>query len=274
MPYPQNVQTAKEVEKIIREQGAIPATIAIIDQKIHVGLSEENLEKLGVAGKKAYKTSRRDIAYTLAKPDTFGATTVSATMLVADLVGIKVFATGGIGGVHRGATETMDISADLTELGRTSVTVVCAGAKSILDIGLTMEFLETQGVTVIGYKTDMVPAFFVPSSGIPVHVRLDSIDEIASLIYYNTVLNLHSGVVVSCPIPDEYVSDAQLIQKNIEDALTLAEEQHISGKQITPFLLAKVNELSKGASLKANIHLVKNNAKIASQIAKSYASKL
>jgi len=271
MPYPQNVQTAKEVEQIIRDQGAIPATIAIINQHVHIGLTEEYLELLGKAGSHAAKVSRRDIALILAKPQAIGATTVSATMILAHLAGIKVFVTGGIGGVHRGAAETMDISADLTELGRTPVTVVCAGAKSILDIGLTLEYLETQGVTVIGYQTDHMPAFFTADSGFDAHTRIDSVEEIALAMVYNNILKLNSGMVVGCPIPEEYAANGAVVERAIQDALRLASEKNIFGKNLTPFLLKTINELTEGKSLEANIHLVKNNAKIGAQIAKSFS---
>jgi pseudouridylate synthase len=274
MPYPQNVQTAKEVEQIIRDQGAVPATIAIIDQKIYIGLSEENLELLGKAGTNAIKVSRRDLALVLAKPGAIGATTVSGTMILANLAGIKVFVTGGIGGVHRGAPETMDISADLTELGRTPIVVVCAGAKSILDIGLTLEYLETQGVSVIGYKTDHMPAFFTADSGFSAHARLDSAEEVARAMVYNQVLKLNSGMVVGCPIPEEYAANGAVVENAISRALELAGEKNVNGKNLTPFLLKTINELTEGKSLEANIHLVKNNAQIGAQIAKEFSKQI
>ena len=271
MPYPQNVETARRVENVIRENGAVPATIAIIDQKVHIGLTEEALQRLGRVGLAAHKTSRRDIAYVLSLPDAVGATTVSATMILANLAKIPVFVTGGIGGVHRGATESMDISADLTELGRTPVTVVCAGAKSILDIGLTLEYLETQGVTVIGYQTDKLPAFFVRESEFQVPVRLDDTKSIANMMKFNHKLQLNSGILVTCPIPEQYSSDPETMRNAIEKALVLAKENNIAGKDMTPFLLDTINTLTGGTSLDSNIQLVLNNARIGASIARDYA---
>eukprot|EP00002_Diphylleia_rotans_P028949 TRINITY_DN5856_c0_g1_i3.p1 TRINITY_DN5856_c0_g1~~TRINITY_DN5856_c0_g1_i3.p1 ORF type:complete len:610 (+),score=115.88 TRINITY_DN5856_c0_g1_i3:77-1906(+) len=269
MPYPENLYTAREVESIVRENGATPATIAIIDGLVHVGLNDSQLEQFAKLGLKAHKTSRRDIASVIANKQ-LGATTVSATMLVAHRAGIKVFVTGGIGGVHRGAQTTMDISADLTELGRTPVTVVCAGAKSLLDIGLTLEYLETQGVTVIGYKTSDFPAFYVPKSGYEAPLRADTPDQCAKLIDANHRLNLNSGLIVAVPIPEQYAATASVVEKAIQQALAEAEEKHVSGRDVTPFLLKRVSELTQGESLKSNISLIKNNAAVGSQIAKAY----
>ena len=271
MPYLQNVETARRVERTVREEGAVPATIAIIDQKIHIGLTDEVLDRLGREGQSAHKTSRRDIAYVLSQPGLMGATTVSATMILAHRAGIRVFVTGGIGGVHVGASETFDISADLTELGRTPVVVVCAGIKSILDIGLTLEYLETQGVTLIGYQTDKLPAFFVRESSFDVPLRLDEPGPIAALMRENIRLNLESGMLVACPVPMEHSADPVLVQGAIQDALEDAWKQGITGKNMTPFLLAAINEQTGGKSLEANIQLVLNNARIGSRIALEYA---
>jgi pseudouridine-5'-phosphate glycosidase len=266
MPYPQNVETALAVEAEVRAAGAIPATIAIMDGMLKVGLSTAELEHLGKTGQKAIKCSRRDLPFVLAKKMT-GATTVAATMIIAEMAGIHIFATGGIGGVHRDAGQTMDISADLQELAKTNVVVVCAGAKSILDIGLTLEYLETQGVPVIGYQTDEFPAFFMRSSGFGVDYRLDSPKEIAQALKIKWTLPLKGGVVVANPVPEEYEADNKLIQKAIEIALADADEQGVSGKEITPFLLARIEALTAGASLKSNIQLVLNNARLAAAIA-------
>eukprot|EP01102_Stenamoeba_stenopodia_P015549 TRINITY_DN5314_c0_g2_i1.p1 TRINITY_DN5314_c0_g2~~TRINITY_DN5314_c0_g2_i1.p1 ORF type:complete len:291 (+),score=68.80 TRINITY_DN5314_c0_g2_i1:316-1188(+) len=266
MPWPENLATAKEVEQVVRDNGAVPATIAILDGVIHVGLDEAALTKLAKLGTKAHKTSRRDLAYVQAKALT-GATTVSATSLIAARAGIHIFATGGIGGVHRYGETTMDISADLTELGRTPITVVCAGAKSFLDIERTLEYLETQGVAVIGYETDDFPAFYVRKSGVPVPLRLDSADDCAKLIYNNIQTNLQSGNLIAVPIPHKYEADAASIESAIQTTLKLADQAGIKGKEVTPFVLGKVSELTKGHSLASNIQLVKNNAAVASRIA-------
>lgn len=268
MPYPQNVQTAKEVEQIIRENGATPATIAIMDGKIKVGLSEEELELFG-SSDNVEKVSRRDLAQVIATKK-LGATTVATTMICAELAGISVFATGGIGGVHRGAETTMDISADLEELAQTNVAVVCAGAKSILDLGLTLEYLETKGVPVIGYQTTTLPAFFTRTSEFELHATSDSIEEIAQTLKVKWDLNLQGGAVIANPIPEEDAMDEDYINGIIEAAVKEAEEKNIHGKDVTPFLLATVKDETKGASLTANIALVKNNAKVAAQLAKSY----
>lgn len=266
MPYPKNVETALKVEEIIRENGAIPATIAILDGMLKVGLTKEEIESLGKKGEDVIKTSRRDIPFIIAgKKD--GATTVAATMIIANLAGVKVFATGGIGGVHRGAEESFDISADLEELSGTDVAVVCAGAKSILDIGLTLEYLETAGVPVIGFGTDELPAFYTRKSGFGVDYNIDSPEEIASVLKAKWDLHLHGGVVIANPIPEEFEMDYDTITGAIQEALKESHEKGIKGKDSTPFLLAKVKEITGGDSLDSNIELVYNNAKIGAQIA-------
>ncbi len=265
MPYPQNVQTAREVEEIIRENGAVPATIAIIDGKIKIGLSDEELEMFGNAQGVA-KASRRDLGYLLATKK-LGATTVAATMICAELAGIELFVTGGIGGVHRGAETTMDVSADLEELAMTNVAVVCAGAKSILDIGLTLEYLETKGVPVIGYGTDMLPAFYTRDSEFNVNFRVDSPEQVANMMRAKWDLGLRGGAVIANPIPQEDAMETAFINDIIEKALAEAEEKGIAGKEVTPFMLGKVKELTEGKSLDANIALVKNNARIGAAIA-------
>ena len=267
MPYPQNVKTAREVEQIIRENGAVPATIALIDGQIKIGLSDEELEMFGNAEGVA-KASRRDMGYLLATKK-IGATTVAATMIAAELAGIELFVTGGIGGVHRGAETTMDISADLEELSMTNVAVVCAGAKSILDIGLTLEYLETKGVPVIGYGTDVLPAFYTRESDFAVNFRADSADEVAAMMRAKWDLGLRGGAVIANPIPAEDAMEASFINGIIAEALAEAEAQGIAGKNVTPFLLGKVKELTEGKSLEANIALVKNNARIGAGIAVS-----
>jgi pseudouridylate synthase len=269
MPYPQNVHTARDVEEIIRENGAVPATIAILNGKIKIGLSNEELEYLGQS-KDVEKASRRDLPYLLSCKKK-GATTVAATMICAELAGIKVFVTGGIGGVHREAERTMDISADLQELANTNVAVVCAGAKSILDLGLTLEYLETYGVPVVGFGTDILPAFYTRTSPFKVNYRLDTTAEVAHMIRTKWELGLDGGVVVANPIPEEYALEETLMNRVIEKALSEAKENQIGGKQVTPFLLGKVKELTEGKSLTANIALVKNNARVGAQIACSLA---
>lgn len=268
MPYPQNVQTAREVEQIIRDNGAVPATIAIIDGKIKIGLSDDELEMFGKSSDVA-KASRRDLAYLLATKK-LGATTVAATMICAELADIHIFVTGGIGGVHRGAETTMDISADLEELGQTNVAVICAGAKSILDLGLTMEYLETKGVPVIGYQTDVLPAFYTRKSEFPLNLRADDVESIASTLKVKWDLNLNGGAVIANPIPEEYAMDEEFINGVIETALSEAAERHITGKDVTPFMLGKVKELTAGRSLDANIALVKNNAVVGAKLAVSF----
>lgn len=269
MPYPQNVETALKVEEIVRENGAVPATIAILNGKLKVGLSKEEVDYLGKKGLEVTKASRRDIPAILASEDD-GATTVASTMIIAALAGIKVFATGGIGGVHRGAETTMDISADLEELAMTDVAVVCAGAKSILDIGLTLEFLETKGVPVLGYQTKELPAFYTRKSGFKVDYKMDTPEQIAKTLKAKWDVNLKGGVVIANPIPEEFAMDFDTITTAINNAVAEAEEKGIKGKDSTPFLLAKVKDITKGKSLESNIQLVFNNAKLASEIAKNY----
>ena len=268
MPYPQNVETALSVEKIIRDAGAIPATIAIIKGRITVGLSREEIEYLGRKGLSVIKASRRDLPVLLARGED-GATTVATTMIGAALAGVRVFATGGIGGVHRGAETTMDISADLEELGMTPVLVVCAGAKSILDLGLTLEYLETKGVPVIGYQTAELPAFYTRVSGFRVDYRLDTAQEIADAFRVKLDLGLVGGMLVTNPIPEEYSMDPEYINKNIADAIDEANRLGIKGKETTPFLLDKIQKLTGGDSLKSNIQLVFNNARLGAEIAKA-----
>lgn len=270
MPYPKNVETALEVERIVRENGAVPATIAIIKGRIKVGVTREELEFLGT-GKNILKTSRRDLPIILAK-GLDGATTVATTMIAAELAGIKLFVTGGIGGVHRGAQETFDISADLQELAHTNVAVVCAGAKSILDIGLTLEYLETNGVPVLGFGTDEMPAFYTRKSGFGVDYRVDAPAEVASAAKAKWDLGLNGGMVIANPIPEQYQMDYDTITNAIESALKEAEEKGVKGKETTPFLLAKVKEITGGASLESNIQLVYNNARVGSKIAVELAN--
>ena len=266
MPYPDNVKTALTVEKTVRENGAVPATIAIIKGVPTVGLAEEEIEHLGKEGTKAVKVSRRDIPVVIAKK-LDGATTVASTMIFAETAGIKVFATGGIGGVHRGATETMDISADLEELHQTNVTVVCAGAKSILDLGLTLEYLETKGVPVLGYKTDELPAFFTRKSGFKVDYRMDSPEEIAAAVKAKDALGLSGGMLVANPVPEEYSMDPDKIEAVISEAVEEAKALGIAGKKVTPFLLEKIRNVTGGDSLFTNVKLVLNNAALAAKIA-------
>ncbi|MBS4179435.1 pseudouridine-5'-phosphate glycosidase [Lederbergia citrea] len=271
MPYPQNVQMAREVEQIVRENGAVPATIAIIDGKIKIGLTDEELELFGKSSDVA-KVSRRDLAQIVATKK-LGATTVATTMICAELAGISIFVTGGIGGVHRGAETTMDISADLDELAQTNVAVICAGAKSILDLALTLEYLETKGVPVIGYGTEVLPAFYTRKSEHKLNFSTDSIDVIAETLKTKWELNLKGGAVIANPIPEEHAMDEEYINGIIADAVKQAEENNIIGKDSTPFLLGKIKELTGGKSLVANIELVKHNAKVGSQIAVSFNSK-
>ena len=266
MPYPQNVQTALMVEQAVRDSGGVPATIAIIRGVPTIGCSKEEIEALGKAGLTATKVSRRDIPVVVANK-LMGATTVAGTMILADMAGIKIFATGGIGGVHRGAEKTMDISADLDELSKTEVCVVCAGAKSILDLNLTMEYLETKGVAVIGYTTDELPAFFTRKSGIKVCYRMDSALEIAKTLKAKSDMGLTGGMLITNPIPEEYSMDATVINQAIDKAILEAEQRGIKGKDITPFLLDKIQKITGGNSLASNIQLVLNNARLATQIA-------
>ncbi len=265
MPYPRNVETAVNVEKIIRDKNAVPATIAILNGKLKVGLTNEEIEYLGKA-ENVIKTSRRDIPFIISKK-LDGATTVASTMIIAALAGIKVFATGGIGGVHRGAAETFDISADLEELAHTDVAVVCAGAKSILDIGLTLEYLETHGVPVVGYMTEEMPAFYTRKSGFKVDYKIESPEEIAGALKAKWDLGLEGGMVIANPIEEQYQMDYDIITKAIENALRDADEKGIRGKESTPFLLARVKEITGGESLESNIRLVYNNARLGAEIA-------
>ena len=265
MPYPENVKTAYRCEEIIRENGSIPATIAILNGKLKIGLSTEEIDFLGKEGRKIAKTSRRDIAYNVVNKIN-GATTVSATMYIASLANIYVFATGGIGGVHRGAELTMDISADLEELAVTNVTVISAGAKSILDLGLTLEYLETKGVPVIGYQTKMLPAFYSRESDFEVNFKIDTPLEIAELIKTKLDLKLQGGMLVANPIPKELSMPKELIGKAIDEAIIEMEKQGIKGKETTPYLLGKIVELTAGKSLVSNIGLVYNNCKLAAKI--------
>jgi pseudouridine-5'-phosphate glycosidase len=271
MPYPQNVETALQVEKIIRENGAVPATIAVIGGRLKAGLSPEEIDYLGKTGSAVAKASRRDLPVLVAQGRD-GATTVTTTMMIAHMAGIQVFATGGIGGVHRGAETTMDISADLEELARTPVMVVCAGAKSILDLGLTLEYLETHGVPVIGYGTEELPAFYTRKSGFGVDYRIDTPEDLAKAFYVKQDMGLGGGMLVTNPIPEEFSMDADVINKAISDAVAEAKEQGIHGKETTPFLLAKIKELTGGNSLDSNIQLVFNNARLAAKTASALSA--
>lgn len=270
MPYPQNVETALKVEEIIRQNGAVPATIAILGGRLKAGLSPAEIEYLGKQGQKVTKASRRDLSVLVAQ-GADGATTVATTMMIARMAGIKLFATGGIGGVHRGAETTMDISADLEELGQTDVMVVCAGAKAILDLKLTLEYLETKGVPVLGYQTQELPAFYTRTSGLKVDYQVDSPEMLAKILKTQHDLGLHGGILVTNPIPEQYSMDADAINAVIDQAIAEAQEKGIHGKETTPFLLAKVKEITGGDSLEANIQLVFNNAKLAAQTAVAYA---
>ena len=270
MPYPQNVETALKVEEIIRQNGAVPATIAILGGRLKAGLSPAEIEYLGKQGQKVTKASRRDLSVLVAQ-GADGATTVAITMMIAHMAGIKLFATGGIGGVHRGAETTMDISADLEELGQTDVMVVCAGAKAILDLKLTLEYLETKGVPVLGYQTQELPAFYTRTSGLKVDYQVDSPEMLAKILKTQHDLGLHGGILVTNPIPEQYSMDADAINAVIDQAIAEAQEKGIHGKETTPFLLAKVKEITGGDSLEANIQLVFNNAKLAAQTAAAYA---
>lgn len=269
MPYPQNVETALRVEEIVRENGAVPATTAIIGGKLKCGLKKEEIEYLGKKGLEVTKCSRRDIPMAIARR-LDGATTVATTMIIANMADVSIFATGGIGGVHRGAQETMDISADLEELANTPVMVVCAGAKAILDIPLTLEYLETKGVPVLGYQTDKLPAFYTRKSAFNVDYRVDSPEEAAKAFEAQRGAGLHTGMLMANPIPEEFSMDEDMINNAIEAAVKEAEEKGIKGKESTPFLLSKVKDITGGSSLEANIELVFNNAKVAAQIAKAY----
>jgi len=268
MPYPQNVETALRVEEAIREAGAVPATIAIIGGRLKAGLTADEIEYLGKKGQAVTKASRRDLPVLVAR-GTDGATTVATTMIIAHLAGIQVFATGGIGGVHRGAETTMDISADLEELGRTPVMVVCAGAKAILDLGLTLEYLETKGVPVIGFGTEELPAFYTRTSGYKVDYRIDTPEELAAAFRAQQEMGLGGGMLVTNPIPEKYSMDPVRINAAIDQAVADSRRLGIQGKEVTPYLLARVKELTGGDSLDANIQLVLNNARLAARTAKA-----
>ena len=270
MPYPQNVETALQVEETVRKAGAVPATIAIIGGKLKAGLRSEEIEYLGKKGQAVTKASRRDLPVLVAR-GADGATTVATTMIIAHMAGIQVFATGGIGGVHRGAETTMDISADLEELGRTPVLVVCAGAKAILDLGLTLEYLETKGVPVIGYQTEELPAFYTRTSGFRVDYRIDTPQELAAAFRAQQEMGLHSGMLVTNPIPEEWSMDPARINAAIDEAVADSKRLGIHGKETTPYLLARVKELTGGDSLASNIQLVLNNARLAAHTAEALA---
>ena len=271
MPYPQNVETALRVEKTIRDAGAVPATVAVIGGRLKAGLSPEEIEHLGRSGRAVAKASRRDLPVLVARKQD-GATTVTTTMIIAAMAGIKVFATGGIGGVHRGAQITMDISADLEELAQTPVMVICAGAKSILDLGLTLEYLETKGVPVIGYGTDELPAFYTRRSGFKVDYRLDTPEELAAAFRVKLDMGLRGGMLVTNPIPEEFSMDPDRINAAIDQAIAECSEKGIRGKDTTPFLLARVKDITGGDSLASNIQLVLNNARLAAATAKCLAN--
>ena len=270
MPYPQNVETALNVERIVRENGAVPATIAIIGGRLKAGLTAEEIEYFGKKGRTIHKASRRDLAALCAKGED-GATTVTTTMMIAHMAGIRFFATGGIGGVHRGAETTMDISADLEELARTPVMVVCAGAKSILDLGLTLEYLETKGVPVLGYQTNELPAFYTRTSGFSVDYRVDSPAELAKMFKAQNDMALGGGMLVTNPIPEEYSMPKERIDAAIDQAIAESRQQGIKGKETTPFLLARVAEITGGDSLASNIQLVYNNARLTAKTAVEYS---
>jgi pseudouridine-5'-phosphate glycosidase len=266
MPYPRNVETATAVEAVIRDGGATPATIAILDGHLKAGLSQDEIQHLGERGSEVVKCSRRDLPFIITRKED-GATTVAATMIIAAMAGIRVFATGGIGGVHRGVEDTLDISADLEELARTNVAVVCAGVKSILDISRTREFLETKGVPVVGFETDTLPAFYSRSSGFAVDFRVDAAAEVAEALRTKWGIGLDGGMVVAVPIPEQHALDGDEIDSDLDEAITEMQRQGITGKDTTPFLLARIAERTGGRSLEANIQLVLNNARVAAEIA-------
>ncbi|MEM9821794.1 MAG: pseudouridine-5'-phosphate glycosidase [Bacteroidota bacterium] len=270
MPYPQNVETALRVEQCVRDHGAVPATIALLNGRMKAGLSPDEIDVLGKAGPKVNKTSRRDLPFIIAKR-LDGATTVASTMIIAQLAGIPVFATGGIGGVHRGGESSMDVSADLQELAQTNIAVVCAGAKSILDLPRTLEYLETHGVPVIGYGTNEFPAFYHRESGLQVDYRIDDLSELAEAMQAKWTLGLKGGLVVANPIPLADQVEYAAINQAIDEAIKKAEQANIQGKALSPFLLAAIESITEGKSLKANIQLVLNNAKLAAQLAVAYA---
>lgn len=269
MPYPQNFRTALEVEEVVRSNGAVPATVAVLAGVPHVGLTEDQLHDIAKKGLKVKKTSRRDLAYVMARK-LDGSTTVSATMVLAARAGIAVFVTGGVGGVHRGGENSMDISADLIELGKTPMAVVCAGIKSVLDIPRTLEFLETQGVTVASFGADEFPAFFTPHSGCQAPCRIDQPNEAAQMLHHCRSLDLQSGILIGVPIPEQDAAAGAQIEEAIQTALQETQQQKITGSNITPYLLQRIQEITSGASLTANIQLVKNNAKVGSQIAAAF----
>jgi len=269
MPYPENVETALNVEKLARDAGVVPATIAVINGRLKAGLSLDEIESFGKKGPAILKASRRDLPYIVSQ-GLDGATTVASTMIISAMAGIPIFATGGIGGVHRGAETSFDISADLQELAHTKTAVICAGAKSILDLGLTLEYLETYGVPVLGYQTDELPAFYTRSSGFKLDYKMDSPESIASLMKAKWGMGLEGGLVIANPIPEEYSMDPEIINSVIEKAIEDMDQLKIKGKESTPFLLARIAELSKGSSLISNVELVYNNVKLASAISKCY----
>ena len=266
MPHPENVDTALRVEQAVRESGAVPATIAILGGRLKAGLGNDEIRRLGERGTAVTKTSRRDIPFVVSRGDD-GATTVAASMIIAAMAGIRVFATGGIGGVHRGVEETMDVSADLEELAQTDVAVVCAGVKSVLDIGRTLEYLETKGVAVVGYRSDFLPAFYTPASSFPVDYRADTPEDIAAVLNNKRSLGLSGGTVIANPIPAKYALDEDEIDAVIAEAIREMNARGITGKDTTPFLLARIAECTEGRSLAANIELVVNNARLAAEIA-------
>lgn len=271
MPYPQNVETARKVEQIIRDGGCVPATIGIVKGRLKAGLTDEEIEYMGKEGYSVIKASRRDLPFIVAN-ELDGATTVASTMIIAEMAGISIFVTGGIGGVHRGAQETFDISADLTELANTNVAVICAGCKSILDIGLTLEHLETHGVPVIGYQTKDFPAFYTRKSGFGVDFTANEALEVAKAAKAKWEMGLNGGIVIANPIPEEHEMDYNVITKAIEDAVQEAKETGVRGKESTPFLLSKIKAITGGDSLDSNIELVFNNARVGAKIAKELAA--
>jgi len=266
MPFPQNVETALLVEETVRQAGAVPATIAILNGRLKAGLTVEEIQRLGKRGTDVVKCSRRDLPFIVARKQD-GATTVAATMIIAAMAGIRVFATGGIGGVHRGFEDTLDVSADLDELAHTNVAVVCAGIKSVLDIGRTLEYLETKGVAVVGFQTDTLPAFYTRESAYPVDYRVESVAEVAAAIAAKREMGLDGGMVIAVPIPEEHALESDEINDVIEEALVEMGRLGITGKETTPFLLGRISEKTGGKSLAANIQLVINNARIAAEIA-------
>ena len=270
MPYPQNINTAIEVENIVRNNGAVPATIAIFNGKCYAGLTKDQLEYFARKAKDVWKVSLRDMPYVISKK-LYGATTVAATMRIASMAGIKIFVTGGIGGVHRNANETMDVSADLTEMEQTSVAVVSAGIKSILDIGLTLEYLETKGIPVVTVGQDEFPSFYSRKSGFSSPLRLDDVDEIAKMLQVKWQMGLNGAVLIANPVPAEQEIVAKEMEVHIQKALNAAKEKKITGKEVTPFLLQYISEHTKGESLEANIALIKNNAKVGARLSVAYS---